>query len=310
MADCQLCGSHHKEDICPQARTGQVIDNYVVGTLLGVGGIAAVYNARHLKLGREIAMKILHKRWAKDHELASRFVREGKETAALGHPAFVTVFDAGTTEDGCAYIEMDKLAGRDLYAVRTQDGPLAVDRVVSIAIQVLDGLAVLHARGTIHRDLKSSNIYLSPSELGGDRVILLDLGFAKLNDNSMALTQKDQMLGTPFYISPEQYLDPTEVDARADLFSLGIVMWEVLVGDFPYQWENKRDLLANVMHGKLERHPAVRRPDIPAWLDTIIATVLAHKREDRFENALAMKAALETKQLPDKPGLLKRMFGR
>src|ERR1044071_559784 len=76
MADCQLCGSHHKEDICPQARTGQVIDNYVVGTLLGVGGIAAVYNARHLKLGREIAIKVLHKRWANDHELASRFVRE------------------------------------------------------------------------------------------------------------------------------------------------------------------------------------------------------------------------------------------
>jgi eukaryotic-like serine/threonine-protein kinase len=307
MADCQLCGSHHKEDTCPQTRTGQVINNYVVGPLLGVGGIAAVYTARHLKLGREIAMKILHKRWAKDHELAARFVREGKATAALGHPAFVTVFDAGTTEDGCAYIEMDKLAGRDLYAVRTQDGPLAVDRVVAIAIQVLDGLSVLHERGTIHRDLKSSNIYLVPSDLGGERVVLLDLGFAKLNDG-LALTQKDQMLGTPFYISPEQYLDPTEVDARADLFALGIVMWEILVGDFPYKWENKRDLLANVMHGKLERHPATRRPEIPEWLDAIIAMVLAHKREDRFENAAAMKAALESKQLPEKPGFLKRLF--
>ncbi|HUS30123.1 MAG TPA: serine/threonine-protein kinase [Kofleriaceae bacterium] len=308
MADCQLCGSHHKEDICPHARTGQVINNYVVGPLLGVGGIAAVYSARHLKLGREIAMKILHQRWAKDHELSSRFVREGKATAAVGHPAFVTVFDAGTTEDGCAYIEMDKLVGRDLYAVRTQDGPLAVDRVISIAIQVLDGLSVLHSRGMIHRDLKSSNIYLTPSEMG-ERVVLLDLGFAKLDDG-LALTSNDQMLGTPFYISPEQYLDPTQVDARADLFSLGIVMWEVLVGDFPYEWENKRDLLAKVMHGKLERHPAVRRPDVPAWLDEIIATALAHKREDRFESAAVMKAALDGKELPEKPGFLKRMFGR
>jgi serine/threonine protein kinase len=312
MADCQLCGSHHKEDLCPQARTGQIIDNYAVGTLLGVGGIAAVYNAKHLKLGREIAIKILHKRWAKDHELAARFVREGKETAAVGHPAFVTVFDAGTTEDGCAYIEMDKLSGRDLYAVRTQDGPLAPERVAAIGIQVCDALSVLHARGTIHRDLKSSNIYLTASE-NGERVILLDLGFAKLND-SLALTQKDQMLGTPFYISPEQYLDPTEVDARADLFSLGIVMWEVLVGDFPYEWENKRDLLAKVMRGTLERHPAVRRPDVPHWLDTIVAIALAHKREDRFSNALVMKAALEARDKPsaepDKPGLLKRMFGR
>jgi serine/threonine-protein kinase len=118
------------------------------------------------------------------------------------------------------------------------------------------------------------------------------------------------MLGTPFYISPEQYLDPSEVDGRADLFSLGIVMWEILVGDFPYQYENKRDLLSKVMHGKLERHPAVRRPEIPAWLDEIVARALAHKREDRFESALAMKTALETREQPDKPGLLKRMFGR
>jgi eukaryotic-like serine/threonine-protein kinase len=308
MADCQLCGSHHDENVCPQTRTGQLIGGYVVGTLLGVGGIAAVYNAKHLKLGRDIAIKVIHQRWATDAELSARFVREARETAALGHPAFVTVFDAGKTEDGCAYIEMDRLNGRDLYAVRTQDGPLDPERVVQIAVQVLDALSVLHARGTIHRDLKSSNIYLVPSELG-ERVVLLDLGFAKANDQ-LALTQKDQMLGTPFYISPEQYLDPSEVDARADLFSLGIVMWEVLVGDFPYEYENKRDLLSKVMHGKLERHPAVRRPDIPAWLDEIIARVLSHSREDRFESALAMKVALESREQPEKPGLLKRMFGR
>jgi serine/threonine-protein kinase len=308
MADCQLCGSHHDENQCPETRTGQLIDGYVVGTLLGVGGIAAVYNAKHLKLGRDIAIKVIHKRWADDAELSARFVREARETAALGHPAFVTVFDAGKTQDGCAYIEMDRLDGRDLYAVRTEEGPLDPDRVVQIAIAVLDALSVLHARGTIHRDLKSSNIYLVKSDLG-ERVVLLDLGFAKAND-SLALTQKDQMLGTPFYISPEQYLDPSEVDGRADLFSLGIVMWEILIGDFPYQYENKRDLLSKVMHGKLERHPAVRRPEIPAWLDDIIARALAHKREDRFESALAMKAALETREQPDKPGLLKRMFGR
>lgn len=308
MADCQLCGSHHDENVCPETRTGQLIDGYVVGTLLGVGGIAAVYNAKHLKLGRDIAIKVIHKRWAEDAELSARFVREARETAALGHPAFVTVFDAGKTEDGCAYIEMDRLNGRDLYAVRTEDGPLDPARVAQIAIQVLDALSVLHARGTIHRDLKSSNIYLVKSELG-ERVVLLDLGFAKAND-SLALTQKDQMLGTPFYISPEQYLDPSEVDGRADLFSLGIVMWEILVGDFPYEYETKRDLLSKVMHGKLERHPAARRPDVPAWLDEIVARALAHKREDRFESALAMKAALETREHPEKPGLFKRMFGR
>ena len=166
---------------------------------------------------------------------------------------------------------------------------------------------MLHARGTIHRDLKSANIYLVPAP-DGEQVKLLDLGFAKANDQ-LALTQKDQMLGTPFYISPEQYLDPTAVDARADLFSLGIVMWEALVGDFPYAWENKRDLLSKVMHGKLERHPAARRPDVPDWLDAIVARALAHDKHERFESALAMKDALEKRELPDKPGLLNSILG-
>lgn len=310
MADCQLCGGHHPDEVavCPGARTGQTVANkYVIGPLLGVGGIAAVYSARHPVLDREIALKVIHKRWAKDAELSARFVREARETAALGHPAFVRVHDAGVTEDGCAYIEMDRLSGRDLYALRTADGPLDPERVVRIAIEALDALSALHGRGVIHRDLKSANIYLEPAP-DGERVKLLDLGFAKANDQ-LALTQKDQMLGTPFYISPEQYLDPTLVDARADLFSLGIVMWEVLVGDFPYEWENKRDLLSKVMHGKLERHPRVRRPDVPEWLDEVVAIALAHKREERFESALAMKAALEAREAPKKPGILSRMFG-
>lgn len=308
MPDCQLCAGEHRDGAsCPQLRTGQTIEKYVVGPLLGVGGIAAVYAAHHPVLQRDVAIKVLHKRWANDPELTQRFVREARETAALGHPAFVRVHDAGTTEDGCAFIEMDRLAGRDLYGLRTQFGPLEPERVARIAIHVLDALAVLHARGTIHRDLKSANIYVVPSP-DGEQIKLLDLGFAKANDQ-LALTQKDQMLGTPFYISPEQYLDPTAVDARADVFSLGIVMWEALVGDFPYEWENKRDLLSKVMHGKLERHPATRRPDVPEWLDAIVARALAHDKNDRFESALAMKDALEKRELPDKPGLLKRIFG-
>ena len=309
MPDCQLCAGHHPDDVkvCPHSRTGQTIDKYVVGPLLGVGGIAAVYAAEHPILKRQVAIKVLHMRWAKDAELTQRFVREARETAALGHPAFVRVHDAGTTDDGCAFIEMDRLEGRDLYGLRTQFGPLDPERVTRIAIHVLDALAVLHARGTIHRDLKSANIYLVPSE-HGEQIKLLDLGFAKANDQ-LALTQKDQMLGTPFYISPEQYLDPTAVDARADIFSLGIVMWEALVGDFPYAWENKRDLLSKVMHGKLERHPAARRPDVPEWLDGIVARALAHNKEERFASALAMKEALEKREPPEKPGLFKRIFG-
>ncbi len=310
MADCQLCGSSHPDDnpTCPQQRTGQQLaGKYTIGGLLGIGGIAAVYSAEHPVLRRHIAVKILHRRFANDRELATRFVREARETAALGHPAFVHVHDAGTTEDGCPYIEMDKLEGRELYSLRKEVGPLEPERVVPIAIQILDALTVLHGRGVIHRDLKTQNIYLVPTP-NGDQVKLLDLGFAKVEDE-LKLTSKHHILGTPFYISPEQYLDPSAVDARADLFSLGIVMFETLTGDWPYTWTTKRELLSHVMKGNLERHPANRRPDVPTWLDAIVARSLAHAREDRFESAVAMKAALEAGPPPTKSGIFKRLFG-
>jgi eukaryotic-like serine/threonine-protein kinase len=311
MADCQLCGARHPDhvEVCPRARTGQVLaDKYVLGPLLGVGGIAAVYTAEHPVLRRPIAVKILHERYANDRELSARFVREARETAALGHPAFVRVYDAGITHDGCAFIEMDRLEGHDLYALRKLRGPFEPDRVAEIAIAVLDALAALHASGIVHRDLKAQNIYMVTTPEGPEHIKLLDLGFAKVDDQ-LQLTSKEHILGTPFYISPEQYLDPSAVDARADLFSLGVVMFELLVGDWPYTWTDKRDLLSKVLKGELERHPASRRPDVPAWLDAIVARALAHAREDRFASALAMKDELTRRGPPERPSLLGRLFG-
>jgi serine/threonine-protein kinase len=295
------------------ARTGQRLDKYTIGPVIGVGGIAAVYAAEHPVLRTRIAVKILHQRFARDHELATRFVREARETAAAGHPAFVKVHDAGTTEDGCPYIEMEMLEGRELYTLRKTSGPLAPEHVVWIATQVLEGLAVLHERGVIHRDLKSQNIFIVPSgpsgpTPSGDQVKLLDLGFAKVNDE-LTLTSNEQLLGTPLYISPEQYIDPHGVDARADLFSLGVIMFETLTGEWPYSWETKRELLSKVMKGDLERHPLQRRPDLPPWIDAVVAKALAHARDDRFESALAMKAALEQGPPREKSGLLRRLFG-
>jgi len=313
MADCQLCGREHPESqtshpTCPQARTGQTLaGKYTLGPLLGAGGIAAVYLAQHPVLGREIAVKILHKRFTKDAELSARFIREARETAGMGHPAFVRVYDAGTTEDGCPYIEMDRLEGVELYVSRKSYGAFSPERVVHIAVGILDALSALHARGIVHRDLKSQNIYIVPSP-DGDRIMLLDLGFAKVED-SLKLTSKDHVLGTPMYISPEQYLDPSGVDARADIFSLGVVMFELLTAEWPYDWESKRDLLSKVMKGDLERHPANRNAAVPAWLDAIVARALAHRREDRFESAAAMRDALAKGEPPQKPGLLGRLFG-
>jgi len=308
MADCLLCGTQHPEaPPCRQLRIGQTLGKLTIGPVIGIGGIAAVYEASHPVLQRTIAVKILHRRYANDQELAARFVREARETAALGHPAFVNVHDAGTTDDGCAFIEMDRLEGRELYTMRKEFGPLQIEQVVWIAVSILDALVVLHGRGVIHRDLKTQNIYICPTP-AGDQIKILDLGFAKVEDE-LRLTSKEHVLGTPFYISPEQYLDPHGVDARADLFSLGIIMFELLTGDWPYAWETKRELLGKVMKGDLERHPANRRPDVPTWLDAIVARSLAHAREDRFESAAVMKAALEQGPQPTKSGILRRLFG-
>ncbi len=310
MAGCMLCEIHHDggPEVCPERRTGEtIVGKYVLGELLGVGGMAAVYVARHPVLRREIALKVIHKRFATDAELGARFVREARETAGIGHAAFVAVHDAGVTEDGCAFIEMDRLEGRDLYAIRKAEGPLVVERVQAIALAVLDALVALHARGVIHRDLKSANIFIT----GGDGVKILDLGFAKADDD-LDLTSPDALLGTPFYISPEQYLDPTKVDARADLFSLGVVMFETLTGTWPYTYETKRDLLHKVMTGELERHPRARRPEVPAWLDAIVACALARDRDQRFATAAAMRDALvagEPAPAP-RPGFWKRIVGR
>ena len=309
MADCQLCAGSHPDDArCPQQRTGQTLTGkYKLGPLLGIGGIAAVYAAEHPILRREMAVKILHRRFARDEELSQRFVREARETAALGHPAFVRVHDAGTTEDGCAFIEMDRLEGSELYSLRKAQGPFDPERVARLSIDILDALGALHARGVVHRDLKTQNIYVVPTP-AGEQIKLLDLGFARVSDG-LLLTSKDHILGTPFYISPEQYVDPSGVDARADLFSLGIIMFELLTGDWPYVWKTKRDLLSKVMTGELERHVTTRRPDVPGWLDAIIACALAHRREERFESSYAMKAALEQREPPEKGGFLRRMFG-
>ncbi len=308
MAGCQMCGADHEggPQTCPHTRVGRVVANkYEIVSLIGCGGIAAVYEAHHRSLRRDVALKILHPRFAKDPELANRFVREARETAALGHPAFVAVHDAGVAEDGCAYIEMARLEGRDLWSIREAEGVIDPARAVAIAIEVLSGLEALHARGVVHRDLKSANVFI---EAGTQRVKLLDLGFAKATDEH-AMTDPEQLLGTPLYISPEQCFDPRQVDGRADLFSLGVLLYENLTGVWPYTWSSKRDLLKKVMTGTMERHAKTKRPEVPPWFDEAIARSLAFDREKRFASAVEMRAVIERGGgRPQRSSLIKRLL--
>jgi len=156
---------------------------------------------------------------------------------------------------------MDRLNGCDLLSACIDAGPFSADRAVPIVIALLDALDALHARGVIHRDLKTSNVFLVVEDDGGEQIKLLDLGFAKVAHETEAHRAK-VMIGTPLYTSPEQYADPTTVDPRADLFSLGVVMFEILTGLSPYQFTSKMDLLKKVVLGELERHPQAERAEI------------------------------------------------
>ncbi len=324
MADCPLCDgatenrrsggdeTHPRgSDACPGRRVGTIVaGKYRLDSLLGVGGMSAVYAAHHLVLDRAIALKVMHASFARDRELSVRFIREARQTAALGHRGFVGVHDAGTGDDGCAYIEMDRLTGCDLLSAAIDAGPFSAERASAIAIAVLDALAALHARGVVHRDLKTSNVFLVVGEDGVERVKLLDLGFARVAAEP-GLTTPRVLIGTPLYVSPEQCNDPTDVDARADLFSLGIVLFEILTGLSPYKWRTRTQLLRKVVLGDLERHPRAERPDVPEWLDAIVARSLARDRDARFANADAMRRALEQRDVDvDRPGLLRRLLGR
>ncbi len=310
MADCSWCDDHHPRGApeCPGHRVGTTIaGKYRVHAVLGMGGMGAVYRADHIGLGRPVALKLMHREISGDAEMAGRFSREARELAALGHRGIVDVRDTGVAEDGGFYIEMELLTGRDLRSL-LREGPLPVDRAVAIAIEVLDALATVHGRGVIHRDLKSPNVFLA-RDGDRERVVLLDFGFAKAND-AQQLTQPGELLGSPLYMSPEQCRDPASVDARADLFSLGVILFEMLTGTWPYAGRSFRELTRQILRGEIQRRPAELRPDVPAWLDDVVARNLAFERNERHPSAEAMKTALSAGPPPPPKSLISRLLGR
>jgi len=292
-ASCDYCDDLHPKGglECPGRRVGQVIaGKYRVDQILGIGGFGAVYAAEHLSLGRAVALKILPPRYAADGGPGGRFARGPGAGAGLGHPGVVAVRDAGVGDDGCCWMEMEHLEGRDLYRALKSDGPLPVAAAVALGLAVLDVLAAAHERGIVHRDLKSPNIFLAQSA-AGVVVKLLDFGFAKIDDDQ-ALTRPGALLGSLLYMSPEQYQNPSLVDGRTDLYALGVILFEALTGRWPVEWKSKGELRRKIMTGDLERHPRGRRADVPEWLDAVVARAMAPDLRVRFASAKDMHAAL------------------
>ncbi|MFB9834796.1 serine/threonine-protein kinase [Actinoallomurus acaciae] len=263
---------------------------YRVEEPIGAGGMGDVWRGVDLRLRRPVAIKILPAELAADESAVERFRREAETTAALQHPGITVTFDIDEHRDGheqLIFLVMELLTGRDLGTVLAREPHgLPIESVVSLTAQAADALAAAHSRGIVHRDIKPANLFL----LDDGRVKLCDFGIARLSDGTQ-LTAAGSFIGTPLYMAPEQFRGE-RLDARSDLYSLGCVLYELLVGSPPF---DSGDNPAAIMYRHLNEAPAPprsRRPDVPEHLDRLTLDLLAKDPAARPQSAAAVVAAL------------------
>jgi serine/threonine-protein kinase len=264
--------------------------SYKVIRQLGQGGMGAVYLAEHVRLGREVALKVLLPEANQHPQSVERFFQEARTVNRVKNEHIVEVTDDGRAESGEYFFVMELLSGESLAQrlEREQTLPLAV--AAHIVLQVADALGAAHRVGVVHRDVKPDNIFLI--RRGGDSsyVKLLDFGIAKLND--VMRTKTGNLLGTPAYMSPEQCQGQSNIDGRSDIYSLGILLYELLTGSKPFQSENVSGFLYKHVY---EPFPSLRQAcaDLPAEIETLLQQATAKRREDRFSEVAAFEAALK-----------------
>lgn len=259
---------------------GRVIaQRYRVESLIGVGGMGAVFRVKHLVLGKTFALKVLHSHYTRDADVIARFMREARAASQTGHPHIIDVLDVGTNDEGDVYFVMELLEGQNLGEAIKREGPLAVRRAVHIARQVCQALSAAHAAGIIHRDLKSENIILTPRGKDPDFVKVLDFGICKQMDGESGTTSPGLIMGSPDYMAPEQGagLDAT---IASDIYALGCILFEMLTGRMPFQGRNAVDVL--MQKGAREADTVtVYRPEVPTPVASAIGRCLKRQPGDR-----------------------------
>jgi len=274
---------------------GEVIaDRYELVRALDSGAMGEVFEAMHRALHRRVALKVLRPELGVSDETMERFSREAQAAAAIGHPNIVDVIDLGIHDDR-PFLVMELLEGESLLQRMRGPCPPTVEAAVRIAAQVLSALASAHALGVIHRDVKPENVFvLAGSEL---RVKLLDFGvskFAPVHHSRRAYTREGVVLGTPRYIAPEQWLDARRVDHRADLFSVGVLLYDMLTGVFPYPGDNESDIFRSLVEQAVEPvAPSALRPEVPRGLDAVVLRALEVMPAARFPAAQDFLDALQ-----------------
>lgn len=306
---CPICNARFENNVerCPKDGSptflvrreedlvGTTIDGrFTLVELLGLGGMGAVYRAHQHSMDRDVALKLMRPETAGDEAAVKRFFREARAASKLNNPHTITVFDFGQTQEGMLYLAMELLRGRSLAkALRDLGGPMEPARAIRIVDQILDSLDEAHANGILHRDLKPDNIFLLDTRGGEDFVKVLDFGIAKVREpGGQSLTATGMAFGTPTYMSPEQ-AQAKELDARSDLYAVGVILFEMLAGKPPFEAETP---LALALKKVQERAPTVYHvnPDvrIPESLERLLARLLDSNVEARPKTASEVRALL------------------
>jgi len=273
---------------------GQTIGNYTITAKLGEGGMGVVFLAEHPVIGRKVAMKAIHPELSRNPEVVSRFVTEAKAVNQIGNEHIVDIHDFGTTADGDFYFIMEFLQGEALSDRLKRESPLDPARALTIAAQVADALAASHAHGIIHRDLKPENIFLIHKGGTNDFVKVLDFGLAKLtlgDDKVSHKTRTGSVMGTPYYMSPEQCEGRPNIDQRADVYSLGVILFEMMTGKVPFGGEGYGEIIVKHITAPVPSPRAIN-PRLSTAHEAILLRALAKNRDERFRGMEDFRVAM------------------
>jgi serine/threonine-protein kinase len=271
-----------------------LVGKYRVDRVLGEGGMGIVVAATDLALERKVAIKFLLPDFAKHHEASQRFLREARAAVKIQSDHVARVIDVGTLEGGAPYMVMEYLEGRDLSAVIAEHRRLPVEEAVAHVLEACDAIAEAHSVGIVHRDLKPANLFLTRQPDGTFRVKVLDFGISKAmvtGESDHSLTRTSSMMGSPLYMSPEQMRSAKNVDPRTDVWALGVILFELLTGDPPFNAESIPELSAKVL---LENPTPIRglRPDVPPALEAAVMRALEKDPAKRFGTVAELAMAL------------------
>ncbi|MCM3905456.1 MAG: protein kinase [Pyrinomonadaceae bacterium] len=322
MKTCPNCGAEYPDTttLCPvdgialektgDSLLGQVLaGKYRIDERLNEGGMGSVYRGTHVLMDKTVAVKVLRPALAADEKIVARFSREARAASRISHPHALSVTDFGESEDGVVFLVMEYIDGKTLKEIIREEGPMPLPRVVEIIRQVGGALDAAHEQGVVHRDLKSENIMLLNSA-GTDYAKVLDFGIAKISEPTgtydPGLTAPDLVIGTPQYMSPEQCSQASEIDARSDLYSLGVIIYEMLVGHVPFTGQSPTAIMMKHMQ---DEAPSVlqERPDLPLGVGRVVQRALAKLPDNRYQHVgdlvedLTIAAGVEAATTPPVP---------